>query len=82
MKHEHYAYPTDSILDSALDHVARLTSRPPSVAVLLHNDHFDFLLQCQFWMSKGFYLSDDSLLERDSDGSCCGVVLHRPMVTA
>lgn len=82
MTHEEFAYPADSILESALNHVARLTARPPSVPVLLHSDHFDFLLQCQHWFAKGYYMADDSLIERDSDGSCCGVVLHRPMVSA
>lgn len=78
MTNHDYVFPADTILDSALAHVSRLTSRPPSVVVLLHDDHFDFLLQCQHWFAKGYYMAEESLLERNSDGSCCGVVLHRP----
>lgn len=76
---QQYVHPADSILDYAINQVAHLSSRPPSVTVLLHSDYFDFLLQAQHWMSKGYFLSEESLLERDSDGSCCGVILYRPL---
>jgi len=71
----------DTAIERAQQHLGRLQCLP-CVAVCMadpddHHDHHDHLRTLQHWFGQGYFLSEDSILERD-DGSYRGVLLHRP----
>ena len=71
-------YPSDTAVEHAQEQLARLQCLP-GVAVCMADpaDHHDHLRTLQHWFSRGYFLSEDSILDRD-DGSYRGVLLHRP----
>lgn len=71
-------WPADTAIEAAQEQLGRLQCLP-CVAVCMADpvDHHDHLRTLQHWFSRGYFLSEDSILERD-DGSYRGALLHRP----
>ena len=73
--------PAQTTLQSAREHLARLEGKMPMVPIFLNDDPFDFMLQVQHYMHRGFYVADESIIERQ-DGSMRGVCLYAPLAAA
>lgn len=82
-QHTHTPYgsdewPADTAIEHAQENLGRLQCLP-CVAVCMADpdDHHDHLRTLQHWFGRGYFMSEESILERD-DGSYRGVLLHRP----
>lgn len=70
--------PMDTAIEAAQQHLGRLQCLPVvAVCIPDPNDYHDHLRTLQHWFCRGYFLGEDSILERD-DGSYRGALLHRP----
>ena len=71
-------WPADTAIEHAQQHLGRLQCLPyVAVCMADPNDHHDHLRTLQHWFRLDYFLSENSILERD-DGTYRGVLLHRP----